>query len=46
MSEVFRCEDKETLVAYLYGDIEVAVRREVERHLRTCSACTREVEGL
>ena len=46
MSEVFRCEDKETLVAYLYGEVEGDVRREVERHLRTCAACTRETEGL
>ena len=46
MSEVFRCEDKETLVAYLYGEVESDMRREVERHLRTCAACTRETEGL
>jgi anti-sigma factor RsiW len=46
MNEVFRCEDKETLVAYLYGEVESDVRREVERHLRTCAACTRESEDL
>jgi hypothetical protein len=46
MSEVFRCEDKETLVAYLYGEVDANVRREVERHLRTCTACTRETAGL
>ena len=46
MSEVFRCEDKETLVAYLYGEVDGDVRREVERHLRTCGACTRELDGL
>lgn len=46
MSETFRCDDKETLVAYLYGDIDANGRREVERHLRTCPACTREVDGL
>jgi hypothetical protein len=46
MSEVFRCEDKETLVAYLYGEVDSDMRREVERHLRTCVACTRESEGL
>jgi anti-sigma factor RsiW len=46
MSEVFRCEDKETLVAYLYGEVDAGVRREVERHLRTCTACAREAEGL
>ena len=46
MSETFRCDDKETLVAYLYDEVEADVRREVDRHLRTCAACTREVEGL
>jgi anti-sigma factor RsiW len=46
MSEVFRCEDKDTLVAYLYGEVDADVRREVERHLRTCAACTRETAGL
>lgn len=46
MSETFRCDDKETLVAYLYGEIDADGRREVERHLRTCAACTQETEGL
>ena len=46
MSEVFRCEDKDTLVAYLYGEVDSDIRREVERHLRTCAACAREIEGL
>jgi anti-sigma factor RsiW len=46
MSETFRCDDKETLVAYLYGEIDASGRREVERHMRTCAACAREAEGL
>lgn len=46
MSETFRCDDKEMLVAYLYGEIDGDGRREVERHLRTCAACTRESEAL
>lgn len=46
MSETFRCEDKETLVAYLYGEIDADQGREVERHLRGCAACARETEGL
>jgi anti-sigma factor RsiW len=46
MSETFRCDDKEMLVAYLYGEIDINGRREVERHLRTCAACTRETEAL
>jgi hypothetical protein len=46
MSETFRCEDKETLVAYLYGEVDADQRREVERHLRACAACASESEGL
>jgi hypothetical protein len=46
MSEVFRCDDKETLVAYLYGEVDPDIRREVDRHLRTCAACACETEGL
>jgi anti-sigma factor RsiW len=46
MSETFRCDDKEMLVAYLYEEIDAIGRREVERHLRTCAACTAEVAGL
>jgi len=46
MTETFRCDDKETLVAYLYGEIDVDGRREVERHLRTCTACAEETRGL
>ena len=46
MSETFRCDDKDTLVAYLYGEIDADGRREVERHLRSCAACAQETEGL
>lgn len=46
MSETFRCDDKEMLVDYLYGEIDQDGRREVDRHLRTCAACTREIEAL
>lgn len=46
MSEVFRCDDKETFVAYLYGEVDADVRREVERHLRGCLACQQDAEGL
>ena len=46
MSEVFRCEDKDILVAYLYGEVDPDVRREVERHLRTCANCARENDQL
>ncbi len=46
MSETFSCDDKNMLVAYLYGEIDADGRREVERHVRSCVACAREVEGL
>lgn len=46
MSETFRCDDKDMLVAYLYGEIDPDGRREVERHLRTCAACARETDDL
>jgi anti-sigma factor RsiW len=46
MSETFRCDDKDMLVAYLYGEIDPDGRREVERHLRTCVACARETDAL
>jgi hypothetical protein len=46
MNDVFHCDDKDTFVAYLYGEVESDVRREVERHLRTCAACAREADEL
>jgi hypothetical protein len=47
MSTTFNCEDKDTLVAFLYDDeIDDALRREVTAHLRTCTACASEVDGL
>jgi anti-sigma factor RsiW len=46
MSETFRCDDKQMLVAYLYDELEPDGRREVERHLRSCGACAREVDAL
>jgi hypothetical protein len=46
MTETFRCDDKDTLVAYLYGEIDADGRREVDRHLRTCAACAEETRGL
>ena len=46
MSEVFRCDDKEMLVAYLYGEMDADGHREVERHMRSCATCAQELEGL
>lgn len=46
MTDTFHCDDKETLIAYLYGEIDADLRRQVDGHLRTCAACASEVEGL
>jgi hypothetical protein len=46
MSTPFQCDDKDTLIGYLYGEIDDDTRRHVKAHLRTCVACADEVEGL
>ncbi len=46
MSIQFTCDDKQTLIAYLYGEIEPAARRAVDEHLARCSACAAEAAAL
>jgi hypothetical protein len=46
MSNQFTCDDKQTLMAYLYGEIEPAARQAVDAHLAQCSACAAEVTAL
>jgi anti-sigma factor RsiW len=46
MSDTFVCDDKDTLIAYLYDEIDPIVRRRVEDHLRVCAACAAEVTAL
>jgi anti-sigma factor RsiW len=46
MSIQFTCDDKQTLIAYLYGEIEPAVRSAVDAHLARCGACAAEVAAL
>ncbi|MBP1634057.1 MAG: hypothetical protein H6Q10_631 [Acidobacteria bacterium] len=46
MTDGFTCTDKETLVAYVYGECEAAERRLVEAHLAGCAPCAEEVAGL
>ena len=46
MTEIYRCHDKDVLVAYLYGELDAVMRAHVERHMHQCEACTREVVGL
>jgi hypothetical protein len=46
MSTHFHCDDTETLVAYLYDDIDPAMRDAVARHLPGCARCRDEVAAL
>lgn len=46
MSIQFTCDDKQTLIAYLYGEIEPATRQAVDEHLERCGACAAEVMAL
>jgi len=46
MSLKFSCDDKATLVAYLYNEVDAADRQRVEDHLRECLACEIEVGAL
>ena len=42
----FTCGDGETLVAYLYDELDGQAAAAVARHLESCSACAGEVAGL
>lgn len=46
MSIKFTCDDKATLVAYLYGEIDPPARQAVDDHLAQCTACAAEVSAL
>lgn len=46
MTNPFTCDDKATLVAYMYGEADAAVRAQVEQHLAVCAACAEEVTAL
>ena len=46
MSDMFSCHDKDSLIAYLYDEVEVRLRQQIEEHLRSCRACASEVESL
>lgn len=43
---MFTCDDKATLVSYMYGEIDDATRRAVDEHLARCAACAAEVTAL
>jgi hypothetical protein len=46
MSIKFTCDDKQTLVSYLYGEVDYDTRRAVDAHLASCAACSAEVTAL
>jgi hypothetical protein len=46
MSTPFSCDDKPTLIAYLYGEADAAMRDRVEAHLAACERCAAEVTAL
>ena len=46
MTDGFTCTDKDTLVAYVYGECDPAERQLVESHLAACQACADEVQGF
>lgn len=46
MSEPLTCEEKDTLIAFLYDEVDPSDRERVEAHLAGCAACRDEVESL
>lgn len=46
MTTRFDCDDKDTLVSYLYGEVGLEARRAVDAHLERCAACARELQEL
>lgn len=46
MNSTFSCDDKATLIAYLYGEVDAAMRASIEAHLETCARCAAEVTAL
>lgn len=46
MIDGFRCDDKETLISFVYGEVDADVRRRVDAHLLTCAGCQGEIAGF
>ncbi len=46
MSNQFTCDDKQTLISYLYGEIDHDTRQAVDAHLAVCAACAAEATAL
>jgi len=46
MTETRDCIEKDDLVAYLYGEVDLRVRQRVDAHLRGCVSCAEDVRSL
>ena len=46
MTLVMRCDEKDRLAGYLYGECSAAERAAVEAHLSRCAACASELDDL
>ena len=46
MTIKFTCDDKSTLVSYVYGEIDHDTREAVDAHLASCKPCSAEVTAL
>ena len=46
MNSTFSCDDKATLIAYLYGEVDAAMRASIAAHLESCARCAVEVTAL
>ena len=46
MNDIFRCEDRDALVAYLYDECDPAERAAIAAHVSHCAACAEEMASL
>src|SRR5687768_4076125 len=46
MNDIFRCEDRDALVAYLYDECDPAERAAIAAHVSHCPACAEEIASL
>ena len=46
MTLVMKCDDKDRLIAYLYGEDTPGDRAAVEAHLARCTGCAAELASL
>jgi anti-sigma factor RsiW len=46
MTTKFTCDDKATLISYLYGELDAAAKQAVDDHIAQCATCAAEVTAL